>query len=82
MSRSPGVGGLWWRLAITLTRANSGVRVTPLFDGCRWQWRVWPRGVGVHAAAVGGPWEWRMRPSGAVAVVVPLGWQVIFQPQR
>ena len=23
-----------------------------------------------------------MRPSGAVAVVVPLGWQVIFQPQR
>jgi hypothetical protein len=36
----------------------------------------------VHATAVGGPWEWRMRPSGAVAVVVPLGWQVIFQPQR
>jgi hypothetical protein len=23
-----------------------------------------------------------MRPSGLVAVVVPLGWQVIFQPQR
>ena len=36
----------------------------------------------VHAAAVGGPWECRVRPSGLVAVVVPSGWQVIFQPQR
>ncbi len=35
-----------------------------------------------YATAVGGPWEWRVRPSGAVAVVVPLGWQVMFQPQR
>jgi LD-carboxypeptidase N-terminal domain len=35
-----------------------------------------------YATAAGGPWEWRMRPSGLVAVVVPSGWQVIFQPQR
>ena len=43
---------------------------------------AWTPKARVHATAVGGPWEWRMRPSGAVAVVVPLGWQVIFQPQR
>ena len=36
----------------------------------------------VHAKAVGGTWEWRMRPWVLVAVVVQLGWQVIFQPQR
>ncbi len=35
-----------------------------------------------YATVVGGPWEWRVRPSGAVAVVVPSGWQVIFQPHR
>ena len=35
-----------------------------------------------QAACWGGLWECRVRPSGAVAVVVPSGWRVMFQPQR
>jgi len=50
-----------------------------------------PNGLGIsgafvlawgHAGCLGRLWEWRMRPSGLVAVVVPSGWRVIFQPQR
>ena len=45
--------------------------------------RVAARGVAAgQAACWGGPWLCRVRPSGAVAVVVPSGWQVMFQPQR
>ena len=40
------------------------------------------RAGGGHAACWGGPWLWRVRPSGAVAVVVPSGWQVIVQRHR
>ncbi len=43
--------------------------------------RPWGFAAG-QAACWGGPWEWRVRPSGAVAVRVPSGWQVICQPQR
>ncbi len=39
-------------------------------------------GAAGQAAWPGGGWLCRVRPSGAVAVVVPSGWQVMVQPQR
>ena len=41
-----------------------------------------PEASGHAVRPEGGPWECRVRPSGLVAVVVPSGWQVSFQPQR
>ena len=72
---------------VVLTRAS---RTRPAGAGSpshvRAGWRgLWRDAIDLaraYAAAVGGPWERSVRPSGLVAVVVPLGWQVIFQPQR
>ena len=56
--------------------------VPPLFPLIRPYWPSQQRSPAPagQAACWGGPWLCRVCPSGAVAVVVPSGWQVMVQP--